>query len=110
MIGTGASATTRPKAATAEASGRLTRTSSQPASTRARTCASVASASPVSVQVIDCTRTGASPPIVTPPTSIRRVRRRSIAVTTGAAPVSAAASGLPVPRFSSLVVLILASA
>ena len=70
MIGTGEARTTRPKASTSSASGRLTRTSSQPASARARTCARVACESPVLVQVIDCTATGAPPPTGTKPSMI----------------------------------------
>src|SRR5665647_2837373 len=80
MIGTGAvrsgsagaSRTRRANAGASAAVGRLTRTSSQPAATSARTCASVAAASPVRVHVIDCTATGAPPPTGTAPTMIRR--------------------------------------
>src|SRR5665647_469353 len=72
MIGIGEAPTTRPKASTSSASGRLTRTSSHPAAAKARTCASVACASPVLVQVMDCTATGAPPPTATEPTMIGR--------------------------------------
>ena len=68
----GASRTTRANAGASSAVGRLTRTISQPAATSARTCASVASASPVRVHVIDCTATGAPPPTGTAPTWMRR--------------------------------------
>src|SRR5450759_537851 len=68
----GASRTRRANAGASSAVGRLTRTSSQPAATSARTCASVAAASPVLVHVIDCTATGAPPPTGTEPTMIRR--------------------------------------
>src|SRR5512139_3650589 len=69
----GASRTTRANAGASSAVGRLTRTISQPASTRARTCASVASASPVRVHVMDCTATGAPPPTGTAPTLMPRL-------------------------------------
>ena len=68
----GASRTRRANAGASSAVGRLTRTISQPAATSARTCASVASASPVRVHVIDCTATGAPPPTCTAPTMMRR--------------------------------------
>ena len=48
-----------------------------PASAIARICRMVASTSAVSVFVIDCTATGAPPPIFTPPTSIWRVEAKS---------------------------------
>src|SRR5665647_2042555 len=72
MIGAGASRTRCANAGASSAVGRLTRTSSQPAATSARTCASVAAASPVLVHVMDCTATGAPPPTGTEPTMIRR--------------------------------------
>ena len=72
MIGTSASRTTRANAGASSAVGRLTRTSSQPAASSACTCASVASASPVRVHVMDCTATGAPPPTGTAPTMMRR--------------------------------------
>ena len=49
-------------------SGQETRTISAPASSSARTCATVASTSLVTVLVIDCTVIGASPPTGTLPT------------------------------------------
>ena len=52
--------------------GTATRTTSQPADASAAICAVVASTSCVFVSVIDCTTTGAPPPIVTPPTEICR--------------------------------------
>ena len=55
--------TNRAKALERSLSGTLTRTTSQPAWASARTCASVACASAVSVQVMDWTTTGAPPPI-----------------------------------------------
>ena len=73
MMGAGASRTICANAGASSAVGRLTRTSSQPAATSARTWASVAAASPVRVHVIDCTATGAPPPTGTRPTMIRRV-------------------------------------
>src|SRR5205807_8582182 len=48
------------------------RTSSQPAEARAAICAVVASTSRVGVSVMDCTTTGAPPPIATFPTRICR--------------------------------------
>ena len=56
----------------------VTRTISEPARARARTCATVASMSAVSVLVIDCTTIGASPPTFTPPTTAWMLRRRRI--------------------------------
>ena len=50
--------------------GTATRTTSQPAEASAAICAVVASTSCVFVSVIDCTTTGAPPPIATPPTRI----------------------------------------
>ena len=44
------------------------RTISEPARASSATCIAVASTSAVSVLVIDCTTTGASPPILTLPT------------------------------------------
>ena len=58
----------RAKPSSASARGMATRTISQPARARRAICASVASASRVSVLVIDCTVMGAPPPIGTPPT------------------------------------------
>src|SRR5207237_5761974 len=52
--------------------GTATRTISQPADASAAICAVVASTSCVFVNVIDCTTTGAPPPIFTPPTEICR--------------------------------------
>src|SRR5690349_24153169 len=52
------------------------RTISEPACASAATCFTVACASAVSVLVIDCTTTGAPPPIATAPTFTRRVSRR----------------------------------
>ena len=50
--------------------GTAQRTISQPAEASAAICAVVASTSRVGVSVIDCTTTGAPPPIATPPTLI----------------------------------------
>ena len=65
-------------AAAASAVLTVMRTSSEPASASALTCATVAATSAVSVLVIDCTTIGEPPPIATPPTSAVRVRRRTI--------------------------------
>src|SRR5688500_420632 len=54
----------------------VTRTSSEPARHRSATCLVVAATSAVSVLVIDCTTTGASPPTATPPMRTWRVARR----------------------------------
>src|SRR5881628_1354252 len=65
----------------AELLGRLAdahRTMSQPAASSAQISSSVAWTSRVSVFVIDCTVSGASPPILTPPNRICRVFRRVI--------------------------------
>ncbi len=53
------------------------RTSSEPASASARTCATVAPTSAVSVLVIDCTTIGAPPPMITPPTRAAPVAWRA---------------------------------
>src|SRR6185295_851214 len=62
------------RATCAAASGVLTvmRTSSEPARASASTCRAVASASSVSVLVIDCTTTGAPPPMRTSSTETWR--------------------------------------
>ena len=52
--------------------GTAQRTTSQPADASAAICAVVAATSRVGVSVIDCTTTGAPPPIRTPPTVILR--------------------------------------
>ena len=65
-------------AAAASAVLTVMRTSSEPASASALTCATVAVTFAVSVLVIDCTAIGESPPIAMPPTSAVRVRRRLI--------------------------------
>ena len=64
----------------AAASGRftVTRTSSEPASASSSVCLVVAATSAVSVEVIDCTTTGAPPPIRTVPTFTAWVRRRAL--------------------------------
>src|SRR3546814_7481153 len=54
----------------------VTRTSSEPARHRSATCFTVEATSAVSVLVIDCTTTGASPPTATPPMRTWRVFRR----------------------------------
>jgi hypothetical protein len=61
--------------------GTATRTMSTPAATSEAICCSVALMSAVFVVVIDCTRIGASPPTVTPPTltCLERLRFASIA-------------------------------
>ena len=56
--------------------GQATRTMSQPAAVSSAICCSVESTSLVSVVVIDCTETGASPPTSTEPTLILRDLRR----------------------------------
>src|SRR6476660_8946572 len=64
------------RAAAASISGTATRITSHPTSSNWRICAIVAATSRVSVDVIDCTDTGASPPILTRPTRICLVFRR----------------------------------
>ncbi len=56
----------------------MTRTSSEPARASSSTCLVVAATSAVSVEVIDCTTTGAPPPIWTVPTFTAWVRRRAL--------------------------------
>jgi hypothetical protein len=63
-------------AAAASSRSTVMRTSSEPARASAATCRAVASASAVSVLVIDCTMTGALPPTVTPATFTATERRR----------------------------------
>ncbi len=53
--------------------GHATRTMSQPAAVSSAICCSVVLTSDVSVVVIDCTETGASPPTSTVPTLILRL-------------------------------------
>ena len=65
--------------------GQATRTMSQPAAVSSAICCSVALTSAVSVVVIDCTETGASPPTSTLPTLIWRVLRRGARVGGGSA-------------------------
>src|SRR6187551_1287992 len=72
MIGTGLRYTSFVSASASSAFGTATRTISQPAEARSAICAIVASTSYVFVRVIDCTATGAPPPIATPPTWIWR--------------------------------------
>jgi hypothetical protein len=71
MTGIGESRTMSGSAFASSRLGTATRTISQPADASAAICAVVASTSCVFVSVIDCTTTGAPPPIGTPPTSIR---------------------------------------
>src|SRR3954464_14634408 len=65
--------------------GQATRTMSQPAAVSSAICCRVALTSAVSVVVIDCTDTGASPPTRTLPTLIWRLRRRGLRTGGGAA-------------------------
>src|SRR6478735_2356710 len=65
--------------------GQATRTMSQPAAVSSAICCRVALTSEVSVVVIDCTLTGASPPTSTLPTLILRVGRRGASTGGGAA-------------------------
>src|SRR4051794_33861166 len=64
--------------------GQATRTMSQPAAVSSAICCSVVLTSEVSVVVIDCTETGASPPTSTLPTLIWRVLRRGASTGGGA--------------------------
>src|SRR3954452_18804408 len=68
MIGTGEERTMRARASRSSSFGTATRTISQPAEASAAICPVVAGTSWVFVSVIDCTTTGAPPPISTPPT------------------------------------------
>ena len=72
MTGSGEKPTIRGSASASSIFGTATRTISQPADASAAICAVVASTSCVFVSVIDCTTTGAPPPIATPPTVIWR--------------------------------------
>ena len=74
ITGIGDSATIVRSASTSSSRGTAHRTRSPPASAIARIWRMVAPRSAVSVFVIDCTATGAPPPIFTPPTSIWRLR------------------------------------
>ncbi len=73
ITGIGDSTTMRLRASMSLSRGTAQRTRSAPASAMARIWRMVASRSAVSVLVIDCTATGAPPPIFTPPTSICRL-------------------------------------
>ena len=66
----------RNEAAAASSRSTVMRTISEPARASAATCATVPAMSAVSVLVIDCTTTGASPPSSTLPTRTWRVARR----------------------------------
>ncbi len=66
-------------AAAASAVFTVTRTSSEPASANAFTCATVDATSAVSVLVIDCTTIGAAPPMRMPLMSACRVGWRVMA-------------------------------
>ena len=70
ITGIGERRTIRGSASASSVFGTATRTTSQPAEASAAICAVVASTSCVFVSVIDCTTTGAPPPIATPPTVI----------------------------------------
>src|SRR4051812_4626822 len=70
ITGIGDSFTIRSSARTSSSRGTAQRTRSPPASAMAWICFMVASKSAVSVLAMDCTATGAPPPIFTPPTSI----------------------------------------
>src|ERR687884_2149743 len=83
MTGIGDRRTIRGSASASSSFGTATRTTSQPADASAAICAVVASTSCVFVSVIDCTTTGAPPPIRTPPTLMWR--SEAIAVTLAAA-------------------------
>src|SRR5579862_1194060 len=72
ITGIGERRTMRGSASASSSFGTATRTTSHPADASAAICAVVASTSCVFVSVIDCTTTGAPPPIVTPPTEICR--------------------------------------
>ena len=72
ITGSGESRTIFGSASASSLFGTATRTISQPAEASAAICAVVASTSCVLVSVIDCTTTGAPPPIWTPPTWIER--------------------------------------
>src|SRR5262249_3322894 len=63
-------------AAAASSRSTVMRTISEPARASAATCRAVPSTSAVSVLVMDCTTTGASPPTMTPPTSTATDRPR----------------------------------
>jgi hypothetical protein len=76
-------------AAASSQCGTATRTMSTPAATNEAICCNVALTSAVFVVVIDCTRIGASPPMVTSPTRTWRVFRRSVST----APVSHSPGG-----------------
>ena len=70
MTGSGERRTIRGSAAASSIFGTATRTTSHPADASAAICAVVAGTSCVLVSVIDCTTTGAPPPMRTSPTRI----------------------------------------
>src|SRR4051794_25999375 len=81
ITGIGDSGTIRVRSAsTSRSRGTAQRITSPPASATARIWRSVASTSAVSVFVIDCTTTGAPPPICTPPTVIWRLEGTALRV------------------------------
>ena len=73
------------RASASSCEGQATRTMSQPAAVSSAICCRVVFTSEVSVVVIDCTETGASPPTSTLPTLIWRVLRRGASTGGGAA-------------------------
>src|SRR5438309_682855 len=83
MTGTSPCATMWGTACAASSLLTVTRTSSLPASCRARTCAAVVSTTAVSVLVIGWTAIGWAPPTFTPPTSTTTLRWRAASGTAG---------------------------
>ena len=83
ISGTGVFETMSGSAAAASLSGTAMRTISQPISASSWTCFSVDSTSAVSVAVIDCTTTGASPPTCTSPMRTGFVWRLLVIATLG---------------------------
>ena len=89
ITGSGEPATIAGSASASGRPGTATRTISQPAASSLAIWPSVAATSLVSVRVIDCTATGAPPPMGTPPTVIRWVEAISAGGYRAAPPSSA---------------------
>src|SRR5256714_3935748 len=95
ITGIGDSTTIRLSASTSVSRGTAQRTRSPPACATAWIWRMVASKSAVSVFVIDCTATGAPPPIFTPPTSIWRLLAIGSRVLAAGVPVALSSAQPP---------------
>src|SRR5438045_3850416 len=93
ITGIGEKRTIFGSASASSAFGTATRAISHPAEASAAICAVVASTSCVFVSVIDCTTTGAPPPIATFPTWICRSLATAVSLASGQSPYVVGAAG-----------------